>query len=725
MQDSEYSNLYNNDSECSSMRTGREMKLKTRKLILRKKNLTDNSKEFTDIFDNYPDLLHLNLSYNNLTDLPQSFNNIKNLISLDLRKNLFKDINKVINVLSQFQFLTDLKIDFSSSTQVQTLLNKSPNLLFVNGKSTVNYIPPIDVNKNLVDEISIEKKLPEFNDLFEIFQNNYQNGNQEDLSKDLYDKFQNLINEEAGKINANNINANNLPNYILANNIIKSEMNLLLFFVNSFFQNSEYLTMENSKKDISQKINNILNLLFETLSSIIEELYTKVESITKLNNKKIELLLEFLNDPLINTNTNTGNTSNNNFSEEYDKLQKKYNEEKELYNLKIEKLKNENKQITDLLIKKGLELSGNININNISPIANSHTSLKKNNVEVNTEGSTDPTILGLTGAKILSKKQMHDFMNEIYESKIEYDKICKDNRLKGESMEQYMYKFLNNKYGLKNLVIEWSSSIITGIKMYSSSDSDINLFGKILKNKVEEGHRIVINKLKATIKELYDTYIKNKNKSLMSKNKGKNNEKEIQKILASFNENIILKEDEWKNIIKSLYNEDEYKIITKYILNKISDKNDIQKKNYINHLMSKKKSEVTRDDLENASKIKYSMNISYKEFQNILIGYQIIYREKYLSNLNKLFVNYDEESVGYLNENEFKKLLNSIEFIRKEGMTYMKKLLNKIDPHSYNNITFTDIVNLFSEEMLTDENGLTMNVLDKLGLEDFSNLNLE
>ena len=725
MQDSEYSNLYNNDSECSSMRTGREMKLKTRKLILRKKNLTDNSKEFTDIFDNYPDLLHLNLSYNNLTDLPQSFNNIKNLISLDLRKNLFKDINKVINVLSQFQFLTDLKIDFSSSTQVQTLLNKSPNLLFVNGKSTVNYIPPIDVNKNLVDEISIEKKLPEFNDLFEIFQNNYQNGNQEDLSKDLYDKFQNLINEEAGKINANNINANNLPNYILANNIIKSEMNLLLFFVNSFFQNSEYLTMQNSKKDISQKINNILNLLFETLSSIIEELYTKVESITKLNNKKIELLLEFLNDPLINTNTNTGNTSNNNFSEEYDKLQKKYNEEKELYNLKIEKLKNENKQITDLLIKKGLELSGNININNISPIANSHTSLKKNNVEVNTEGSTDPTILGLTGAKILSKKQMHDFMNEIYESKIEYDKICKDNRLKGESMEQYMYKFLNNKYGLKNLVIEWSSSIITGIKMYSSSDSDINLFGKILKNKVEEGHRIVINKLKATIKELYDTYIKNKNKSLMSKNKGKNNEKEIQKILASFNENIILKEDEWKNIIKSLYNEDEYKIITKYILNKISDKNDIQKKNYINHLMSKKKSEVTRDDLENASKIKYSMNISYKEFQNILIGYQIIYREKYLSNLNKLFVNYDEESVGYLNENEFKKLLNSIEFIRKEGMTYMKKLLNKIDPHSYNNITFTDIVNLFSEEMLTDENGLTMNVLDKLGLEDFSNLNLE
>ena len=318
---------------------------------------------------------------------------------------------------------------------------------------------------------------------------------------------------------------------------------------------------------------------------------------------------------------------------------------------------------------------------------------------------------------------MHDFMNEIYESKIEYDKVCNENHLKRESMEHYMYKFLNNKYGLKNLVIEWSSSIITGIKMYSSSDSDINLFGKILKNKIEEGQRLVITKLKSTIKELYDTYVKNKNRLLM-KNKNKNN-KEIEKILSNFNEDILLNEDEWKNIIKSIYNEDEYKIITKYIINKISDKNDIQKKNYINNLMKKKKSEVTRDDLELASKIKFAMNISYKELENILIGYQITYREKYLSNLHKLFVNYDEDSVGVLNENGFKKLLNSIDFIQKEGIQYMKKLLNKIDPHLYNNITFSDIVNLFSEEIIKDESGLTMNILDKLGLEDPSNLNLE
>ena len=732
MKDS-YSYLYNNESECSSMRTGREVKQKIRKLILRKKNLNDNSKEISDLSENYQDLLQLNLSYNNLTTLPQNITSLKNLLSIDLRKNPFKDINKIINFLSKFRYLTDLKVDFTNSSQVQTLLNKIPNLLYINGKSTEEYINSIDVSKDFVEEVSIEKKLPEFNDLFVLFQNNFQANNQEELATELFDKFQNLINEEASKINDNNNSMNNLPNYILANNIIKSEMNMITFFINSFFENSEYLTVENSKEDISQKINDILYLIFKTLTNIIEELNIKIDSINRLKNKKIELLLEYLNDPNVNNLNSINNNSKdeilnskiNKVGEEYEKLKNKYNEEKELYNLKLEQLQKENKEMTDLLIKKGLELTSNPN-NNLNNSLLTTNSLKKGGGETN-KSEPDPTVLGLTGAKILSKKQMHDFMNEIYESKIEYDKVCNENHLKRESMEHYMYKFLNNKYGLKNLVIEWSSSIITGIKMYSSSDSDINLFGKILKNKIEEGQRLVVIKLKSTIKELYNTCIKNKNRLLMnkSKNKNKTNDKEIEKILSSFNEDILLNEDEWKNIIKSIYNEDEYKIITKYIINKISDKNDIQKKNYINNLMSKKKSEVTRDDLELANKIKFSMKISYKEFENILIGYQITYREKYLSNLHKLFIKYDEDSLGVLNENGFNKLLNSIDFIQKEGIQFMKKLLNKIDPYSYNNISFTDIVNLFSEELIEDKSGLTMNILDKLGLEEPSNLNLE
>ena len=718
MQDLTYNSFNNNinEPETPTNKTSRE-KQKNYKLILRKKNINDTSPEIMNISDiNSDNILLCNLSHNNLTILPENLKLLKNLISLDIRKNSFKDINNIIDYISQYKYLTDLKIDFTSSSQVQTLLNKVPNLLYINGKSTEEYITPIDVNKDLLDSIAIEKKLNEFNDLFVIFQNNFQNENKEDLSKDLHERFQNLINEEANKINENN-NGKNLPNFCLANNIIKSEVNLISFFINSFFEHSDLLNMENAKKDIAKKINDVLNLLFGTLFKIIEELYTKIENTNKLKNKKIEFLLEYLNDNSVKSENKMVS-----FNEEYENLKKKYKKEKELYNLKIEKLQRENKQITDSLIKKGIDLSSSLNNINLNNSNISRKTIDENNKN---EIGIDATFLGLAGAKILTKKQMHDFINELYDSKIEYDKVCAENHLKKESMEHYMYKFLNNKYGLKNLVIEWSSSIITGIKMYSSTDSDINLFSKILKNKVEEGQKLVVIKLKSTIKELYDMYIKNKSRLNPNKGKNKLNEAEIENILNSFNENILLNEDEWKNIIKSIYNEEEYKILIKYIINKISDKNEIEKKNYINNLMSKKKSQVTRDDLEFANRKKFPFKINYKEFVNILTGYQITYREKYLSNLHKLFVKCDEDSVGVLNENGFKKLLNSIDFIRKQGGDYMKKLLNKIDPHSYNNITFTEIVNLFSKEMLINEDGLTMNILDKLGLEEPSNLNLE
>ena len=711
MQESNLSsfNNNNNDNDTSRSIINKENQ-KTYKLSFRKKNLSDNSPELAKLSELNPDnILLLNLSHNNLTFLPENLLTLKNLISLDLRKNAFKDMNNIIDFLSKYKYLTDLKIDFSSSSQVQTLLKKIPNLLFINNKSTEEYINPIDINKEILEEISIEKKLNEFNDLFVIFQNNFQNENKDDLSKDLYERFQNLINNEANKINESN-NGKNLKNFYLANNIIKSEVNLISFFLNSFFEHSELLNMENAKKDISKKINDILNLLFNTLIKIIEELNTKIDSANKLKNKNIEMLLEYLNDNHKNENTK--------IYEEYENLQKQFKKDRELYILKIDKLQKENKLITESLIKKGIDLSSSINNINLN---NSNISKKSGDENI----GIDATFLGLAGAKILTKKQMKDFINEIYDSKMEYDKVCSENHLKKESMEHYMYKFLNNKYGLKNLVIEWSSSIITGIKMYSSSDSDINLFNKILKNKIEEGQKLVIIKLKSTIKELYDMYIKNKSRLNSNKGKNKLNEAEIEYILNSFNENILLNEDEWKNIIKSIYNEEEYKILIKYIINKISDKNDIEKKNYIKNLMSKKKSEVTRDDFESANKKKFPLKISYKEFVNILTGYQITYREKYLSNLHKLFIKYDEESIGVLNENGFLKLLNSIDFIQKQGIGYMKKLLNKIDPHSYNNITFTEIVNLFSKEMIVDEDGLTMNILDKLGLEDPSNLNLD
>jgi hypothetical protein len=60
-----------------------------------------------------------------------------------------------------------------------------------------------------------------------------------------------------------------------------------------------------------------------------------------------------------------------------------------------------------------------------------------------------------------------------------------------ETMEQFMYTFLVQKYGLKSLIVEWATAIINSIKFYLETnlsedlqicDPEVTLFAKILKN---------------------------------------------------------------------------------------------------------------------------------------------------------------------------------------------------------------------------------------------------
>ena len=115
MQDLTYNSFNNNinEPETPTNKTSRE-KQKNYKLILRKKNINDTSPEIMNISDiNSDNILLCNLSHNNLTILPENLKLLKNLISLDIRKNSFKDINNIIDYISQYKYLTDLKIDFT------------------------------------------------------------------------------------------------------------------------------------------------------------------------------------------------------------------------------------------------------------------------------------------------------------------------------------------------------------------------------------------------------------------------------------------------------------------------------------------------------------------------------------------------------------------------------------------------------------------------------------
>ncbi|EGR33776.1 hypothetical protein IMG5_038510 [Ichthyophthirius multifiliis] len=102
----------------------------------------------------------------------------------------------------------------------------------------------------------------------------------------------------------------------------------------------------------------------------------------------------------------------------------------------------------------------------------------------------------------LSLRQLKEIIEEIYRSKSIYDKKYIDQQLPLETMEQHMYTYLNQKYGLKNLIVEWAGAIINGIKNYGNEDNDISVFGKILRNECDEEFRFVQIQIKNTITEL-------------------------------------------------------------------------------------------------------------------------------------------------------------------------------------------------------------------------------
>jgi len=74
--------------------------------------------------------------------------------------------------------------------------------------------------------------------------------------------------------------------------------------------------------------------------------------------------------------------------------------------------------------------------------------------------------------------------------------------LRIETMEQFMYTYLNQKYGLKTLIIEWASTLIQGVKTYLLDDHEVTLFAKILKNECDEEFRYVQSHVKDSLSQM-------------------------------------------------------------------------------------------------------------------------------------------------------------------------------------------------------------------------------
>jgi Ca2+-binding EF-hand superfamily protein len=302
--------------------------------------------------------------------------------------------------------------------------------------------------------------------------------------------------------------------------------------------------------------------------------------------------------------------------------------------------------------------------------------------------------------KTLSLKQTKEIIEEIYGSKAKFDQKCVDNKLPRETMEQHLYTYLNQKYGLKNLILDWASAIIQAIKKFSNEDNDVAVFGKILRNEIDEEFRFVQKQLRETVAELLRVYLKGKYARKI--------DSEIQQMLA-LRMGGSLNEDEWVDIIKYMYNkEDSVNVIIK--VNEAIRQIKAKKGRRTNSSGGRQQEDEEEEDDKGTNRIPYN------EFLRVLLTFQLKGHEKFLSKFVKLFRQFDTDRNGILNELEFRHLLFTINPHRtEEDIDYW---LNYIDPYNNQQITFSECVTFLSADLVKMMNDKKLDTDDDAHTED-------
>ena len=541
-------------------------------------------------------------------------------------------------------------------------------------------------------------------------------------SHNIGEEFKAFLDKQTEIIN--NLISSNLNNYIYTTNIIQTKIDIYNFLQNKIILIlTEYKKSNNyQRKDNSKKATILFKILVEINAPIKEKELSLYKIIGILhskgnNNKNNDQYIgsSFENENLIKENYHLKAelTEKNKKIKVLENMNNILNEKLEKINLENEALttkilERSKKCLNDSTIKSGFEtiMKNKNDINNIC------LNKDNNNFTINTrinlpnmpKNSFNKQII--VSKKKLTREQLNEIIQNIYKSKIAYDQNCIDLNKPLETMEQHMYQYLNNKYGLKNLTIEYASAIISGIKEFSKKDMNIKLFGMLLKNEIEENTLTIVDKIKQVIQETLEYFISQKNPYMVGS--------DIQKICEDIKKGMV-DEVVWNSFVDTLFLND--KENGKKVKDKIYEFIDRIMKNGLEKLGNNLKFEMTREEEDFYKELQqYPKKIRYEDLINIFIDYHIKVRKNYLKNMRELFMNNDENKDGVLTKKEFIKYISDLKIFHEETLEEnIDYLLRKIPQcEKYDFFSFSEVVELFDQEQILKENNEKCSILDFL-----------
>ena len=232
-------------------------------------------------------------------------------------------------------------------------------------------------------------------------------------------------------------------------------------------------------------------------------------------------------------------------------------------------------------------------------------------------------------------------LNDIYMQKIKFDRSCRDQNQPRLTMEQYLYTYLNHRYGLHNLAVEYFQSILNAVVKHKDEDHEIVLFGKILKNECDEEFRQSQVHVTNTLNKLMRQLLQERNK-FMDKS---TQDSVIEQIKAGQIEMWM-----WTKILERMYDVNDRQKLVERI------SSIIQGNAHLTMFDSVTTTPISLNDIDRLKNGK----LLYSKFLKVVLDFQLSEHCEFLHEFIDLYKQVDKAGYGVLDEQQFLELVDKM-----------------------------------------------------------------
>lgn len=332
----------------------------------------------------------------------------------------------------------------------------------------------------------------------------------------------------------------------------------------------------------------------------------------------------------------------------------------------LSELKKENDDLYSFLVanskKEVLDFCKKHNyVNRLNATTNKSMSL--------TQGTTKPPLM----MKSYSLPQVKALVHDIMENKASFDERAESSGGLPQLLEEFLYVYFKQRYGLKDLILVEITSLMDQIKYLSPKSAEILAFKGMLKNEIDEKFYWLLQEIKKNMVNNLDLYYKvnvTKNASLIDISNfiDKKKAEGLERNIASF-------------VLDQLFNEKEVK----------------QMKRKLKNLWNL---EAVPSGKDNKKRLPYNV------FQEMILSYALETHTEYLRQILGYFRQIDHNHNGLFNRKDFLDLLDI--FAAKNIKANFDEFMKSVDPSGSECITFSKVIEILSTTYVDKDQRVNM-----------------